>query len=62
MQRKMLLQEEFLYVLCPPMWKEIKQKATAKEKILLYGYVKENGIKTHRKAYNLKNAHIVEKS
>ncbi|WP_034438869.1 RNA polymerase subunit sigma-24 [Clostridium ihumii] len=54
MKRKMLLQEEFLYVLCLQCGKEIKQNATGRKRKYCCMECKRIWDKTHHKSYNLK--------
>ncbi|AVP55283.1 hypothetical protein K144313037_17600 [Clostridium tetani] len=61
MQHKILMQEEFIYVLCLQCGKEIKQNATGRKRKYCSMECKRVWDKAHRKAFDLECAYCVKK-
>jgi endogenous inhibitor of DNA gyrase (YacG/DUF329 family) len=57
LQRKMLMQEEFIYIFCFQCGKEIKQNATGRKRKYCSMECKRLWEKTHRKAFDLECAY-----
>jgi len=54
LKRKILMQEEFIYIFCPQCGKEIKQNAKGRKRKYCSMECKRKWDKTHRKAFDLK--------
>jgi len=57
LKHEKLIQEEFLYILCPQCGKEIKQNAKGRKRKYCSMEYKREWDKTHRKVFNLNRSY-----